>query len=46
MATYLGAEWKDDIKMWREVFLRNKEKFLVQHMVLVRGMEIKRDMRI
>ena len=28
------------------MFLRNKEKFLVQHMVLVRGMEIKRDMRI
>lgn len=24
------------------MFLRNKEKFLVQHMVLVRGMEIKR----
>ena len=45
-ATYLGAEWKDDIKDGRELFLRNKEEFLVQHMVLVRGMEIKTEMRI
>lgn len=43
MATYLGAEWKDDIRWERSVFKEQREIFSAAH-GSVRGMEIKREL--